>query len=182
MDMSICITAGERSDKPLTIEVFGLSVSIAGLAPGCPVIVSESGGGFAVSIGGAAGDNGVASQTEACACEEAAAPESAAEALGLTAAAPESAAAIQGLVAAPEQYSEHEQQLFKKLSALRKKISAETRVPPYVVFHDNTLREMCRVLPADLVAMRSIQGVGEAKLDKYGELFIAAIHEYTEAA
>jgi len=53
----------------------------------------------------------------------------------------------------------------------------------YIIFHDKTLKEMSRLLPSDLRALKSVQGVEQDKLEKYGELFIvAAIRKHTEAA
>lgn len=159
MDMRICITAG-HGGRPLEVEVFGLSLSLTGLSPECPVTVSEAGGGLKVSIGTAE-------------AQKAAAPE------------PDYVSELPTAKAEPEPPAPTEgsgQELFEKLSALRKKVATETGVPPYVVFHDNTLMEMCRVLPADLTALSSIQGVGKAKLDKYGEIFTAAVREHTGAA
>jgi len=48
-------------------------------------------------------------------------------------------------------------------------------VPPYVVFHDSTLREMAEVRPASLAALAEISGVGARKLEAYGPAFLAAI-------
>jgi ATP-dependent DNA helicase RecQ len=48
-------------------------------------------------------------------------------------------------------------------------------VPPYVIFHDSTLIEMCSLAPKTLDAFSKLSGVGERKLMKYGEAFIAAI-------
>ena len=162
MDMRISITSGDRIDKPLHIEVFGLSVTLSGLAPECPVIVEDSGDGLTVSIG-AASDNEAVSQDSTQGAEPFAGEDA------------EQVVTERAVTYEPD----GEQELFKKLSALRKKVAAETNVPPYVVFHDNTLREMCRKLPSDLTTLKSVQGVGQAKLDKYGELFIAAINEHT---
>jgi len=77
---------------------------------------------------------------------------------------------------------DQQDQLFQKLSTLRKKIAYEAGLPPYIIFHDSSLKEMCRLLPLDLEAFKSVQGVGQAKLEKYGALFIAAIRKHTEAA
>jgi superfamily II DNA helicase RecQ len=101
-----------------------------------------------------------------------------------------SAAEACGAATASAEYAEEvdeaapsgEAGLFEKLSALRKKISSEAGVPPYVVFQDGTLSEMCRLLPADLNALKCIRGVGAAKLEKYGEAFTAAIRAHTGAA
>jgi len=66
--------------------------------------------------------------------------------------------------------------LFKQLVQLRKTIAIADKVPPYLVFHDKTLHEMVDKMPADMQAMGRISGVGQAKLDKYGNAFLAAIH------
>jgi ATP-dependent DNA helicase RecQ len=71
--------------------------------------------------------------------------------------------------------------LFERLAALRKKISSEVKLPPYIIFHDSTLKEMCRRLPADLETLGQISGVGESKLTKYGARFLEAIHEFLTA-
>ena len=65
--------------------------------------------------------------------------------------------------------------LFKKLAELRRELSAEAGVPPYVVFNDKTLREMAEKVPADLSEFSKIGGVGQAKLEKYGARFLAVI-------
>jgi superfamily II DNA helicase RecQ len=74
--------------------------------------------------------------------------------------------------------AEADPQLFNRLVALRKQISSEVKLPPFIIFHDSTLKEMCRHLPADLEALGKISGVGEAKLAKYGARFVEAIREY----
>jgi ATP-dependent DNA helicase RecQ len=48
-------------------------------------------------------------------------------------------------------------------------------VPPYVVFHDSTLKQMLTNRPLDLDDMLSISGVGQSKLDRYGEEFLAVL-------
>jgi len=70
-------------------------------------------------------------------------------------------------------------QLFERLAVLRRQIASEAGIPPYIIFHDSTLSEMCRVLPKDMQEMKAVQGVGEAKLSKYGQRFLDAIREYT---
>jgi ATP-dependent DNA helicase RecQ len=49
-------------------------------------------------------------------------------------------------------------------------------VPPYVIFHDSTLVEMCSAVPQTLDEFATLSGVGERKLLKYGEAFLATIH------
>ena len=65
--------------------------------------------------------------------------------------------------------------LFDRLRALRLEIARSRGVPPYVIFHDTTLREMARLKPASLDALRQVYGVGARKAEDLGEAFIAAI-------
>ena len=65
--------------------------------------------------------------------------------------------------------------LFEALRELRRAIASEAGVPPYVVFHDSTLREMAAQRPASLPAMGEITGVGARKLEAHGEAFLAVI-------
>ena len=66
--------------------------------------------------------------------------------------------------------------LFKKLALLRKSLATAENVPPYLVFHDKTLHEMVNKMPMSLQDMGSISGVGHAKLEKYGAMFLDAIN------
>ena len=68
--------------------------------------------------------------------------------------------------------------LFEELKDLRKRISMKEKVPPYMVFHDYTLREMSSLKPITAKQMLEIKGVGEKKLQKYGEEFLQLIKEY----
>lgn len=61
--------------------------------------------------------------------------------------------------------------LFERLRMLRKQIAAEQGVPPFVVFSDQTLKEMSGKQPANEEDLLSIKGVGEQKRVKYGKLF-----------
>jgi ATP-dependent DNA helicase RecQ len=65
---------------------------------------------------------------------------------------------------------------------LRKRLADEHGLPPYVVFHDATLREMAERRPRNLSQFADLPGVGEAKLARYGERFIAAIVEHAQSA
>ncbi|MEO1169708.1 MAG: DNA helicase RecQ [Pseudomonadota bacterium] len=69
--------------------------------------------------------------------------------------------------------------LFDALREKRRVIAAENAVPPYVVFHDATLREMASVRPGTLSAMARISGIGERKLATYGEDFLAVIADHS---
>ena len=66
-------------------------------------------------------------------------------------------------------------ELFDHLRHLRKEIATREHVPPYVVFSDATLRDMCKVLPENLDQMLDVKGIGEMKLHKYGQEFLACI-------
>jgi ATP-dependent DNA helicase RecQ len=70
--------------------------------------------------------------------------------------------------------------LFELLRELRKQISTEEKLPPYIIFPDSTLQEMSKYYPLDDRALLSIKGVGESKLQKYGELFLAEIRKYVD--
>ena len=75
---------------------------------------------------------------------------------------------------------EYDEALFERLRALRKQIAEENEVPPYIIFSDRTLHEMCRRFPAALADMRTINGVGGVKLERYGEDFVREIKNYLE--
>ncbi len=68
--------------------------------------------------------------------------------------------------------------LFDALRALRRDIAQELEVPPYVIFHDATLREMAAARPASLAEMGSITGVGAKKLEAHGEAFLSVIRQH----
>mgnify|MGYP001389344953 FL=1 len=68
--------------------------------------------------------------------------------------------------------------LFQKLVALRREIAKAEKLPPYIIFHDTSLKDMVSKLPVDLEAMKNVSGVGHAKLEKYGIRFVDAIKEY----
>jgi len=74
--------------------------------------------------------------------------------------------------------------LFASLKALRSSIAREDKVPPYVVFSDRTLAELAARKPRTSAGFLEVRGVGQAKLEKYGERFLAAIKgaDETEAA
>lgn len=65
--------------------------------------------------------------------------------------------------------------LFETLRELRTDLASEAGVPPYVVFSDATLKEMSRQRPKDRLSLLQIKGVGQSKLDKYGDAFLALI-------
>ena len=71
--------------------------------------------------------------------------------------------------------SDAEMDLFEKLRACRKDFADELGVPPYMIFHDSTLQEMCVQKPATLEEMGDISGVGDKKLERYGPAFLHAL-------
>ncbi len=70
---------------------------------------------------------------------------------------------------------EEAQPLFQQLRAARARIAKAQGVPPYVVFHDTTLRALAEARPQSLDAMSGITGIGKAKLDRYGADFLEVI-------
>ena len=74
----------------------------------------------------------------------------------------------------------YDEQLFLQLKNLRKSIADQENVPPYVIFHDASLREMARIKPDDSRNFRTIVGVGDHKREKYGPAFIAAIRAFQD--
>ena len=68
--------------------------------------------------------------------------------------------------------------LFERLRAVRLEIARSRGVPPYVIFHDATLREMARLRPASIDALLEVKGVGARKADDLGSVFITAIREH----
>ncbi len=72
----------------------------------------------------------------------------------------------------------YDKDLFERLRALRKKIAQEGGLAPYMVFGDAVLRDMCARLPANESEFLDVSGVGEKKLESYGEAFLAEIAAY----
>ena len=72
----------------------------------------------------------------------------------------------------------YDQDLFEKLRALRRRLAEEQGVPAFVVFGDAALRGLAAARPVTPDAMLQVSGVGPAKLQKYGEPFLAAIREH----
>ncbi|EQB30965.1 DNA helicase RecQ [Sphingobium ummariense] len=68
--------------------------------------------------------------------------------------------------------------LFDALRACRRELAQEAGVAPYVIFHDSTLREMAEQRPASLAELATVSGVGQRKLDAYGDAFLAAIRPF----
>ena len=67
--------------------------------------------------------------------------------------------------------------LFEALRAVRRELAAAAGLPPYVIFHDSSLRAMAATRPASMGEMGRIPGVGARKLEAYGAAFLAAIKQ-----
>ena len=71
--------------------------------------------------------------------------------------------------------------LWEALRECRRGYAEELGVPPYVVFHDATLQEMCLRLPQTMEAFSELSGVGERKLERYGPAFVGVINQHLAA-
>jgi ATP-dependent DNA helicase RecQ len=72
----------------------------------------------------------------------------------------------------------YDEALFDALRVLRKSLADAQGVPPYIIFGDATLVEMARELPTSPAALLQISGVGQKKLERYGEDFLAVIRAW----
>jgi ATP-dependent DNA helicase RecQ len=70
--------------------------------------------------------------------------------------------------------------LFEALRAWRRERAKEMTVPPYVIFHDSTLRAVAAAQPSSLSALSLIEGIGDTKLDRHGESLLAALGQALE--
>ncbi len=86
-----------------------------------------------------------------------------------------SAKEVQALV---ERTVSDEDPIFAALRAERKALADEQGIPPYLIFSDKTLREMAAVIPQSLETLATISGVGEHKLNKYGEAFLKTLTQF----
>ena len=76
------------------------------------------------------------------------------------------------------QIAPQDQELWEELRQCRKYLADEYNVPPYVIFHDATLKEMIDSLPQSASELLRISGVGDSKLEKYGADFLEIIRRY----
>jgi len=77
--------------------------------------------------------------------------------------------------AAQPAVTEADRDLFEALRRKRTELARAQNVPPYVIFHDKTLIELAASRPASRAEMAKVPGIGEAKLDRYGSVFLAVI-------
>jgi ATP-dependent DNA helicase RecQ len=68
--------------------------------------------------------------------------------------------------------------LFEQLRALRKTIAEELKVPPFIIFSDASLSNMCSVLPRNQEEFLQVTGVGKFKLEQYGDDFLKVVRVY----
>ena len=73
---------------------------------------------------------------------------------------------------------EADRELWEALKARRKSLADDQGVPPYTIFHDATLMEFMQFRPSNNAELLTINGVGEVKLEKYGDEFLAVLSQY----
>ena len=67
--------------------------------------------------------------------------------------------------------------LWEALRACRKQLASEQGIPPFMIFHDATLKELLDNKPSTLAELSNISGIGQKKLDKYGTEFLSVLNE-----
>ena len=180
--MRFTITS-QGADIPLQLDISGYILTVSDISDHS-ISVSDTDGRLAVCftkqdalLQPAAAETVPAEQVAEVAASQADIPVIEQIAVVDTAVDPAIGQAVAALKAEVSQVIDSEQ-LFQQLAALRKQLASELRLPPYIIFHDKTLRDMCRLLPTEVSELSAIQGVGQAKLEKYGARFIQAIQEY----
>ena len=197
--MKIRITAGDGIVKSLSIDVSGFRVEVSDLEAKRTLVITEEGGSVFVSVPdipsiAKAGIEASATKKESLPIQETIAPPKAETQEVVSASEAEKPSAdadVSSIIkedALPQKpesallptkvEKSSSDALFNKLSALRKQISTEAKLPAYTVFQDKSLHAMCEALPQDVQALRSIPGVGEARLAKYGSAFIEVIRQH----
>ncbi len=68
--------------------------------------------------------------------------------------------------------------LFEKLRSVRTELAAEKSLPPYIICSDKTLKDMCAKLPRDKEQLADVYGMGEQKIQNYGEAFVTAVNSF----
>ncbi len=76
------------------------------------------------------------------------------------------------------QIASEDEPLWEALRELRTTLCREAGVPPYVIFHDATLREMVRLRPSSPSELLTLQGIGDKKLERYGVAFLDVLREH----
>jgi ATP-dependent DNA helicase RecQ len=74
-----------------------------------------------------------------------------------------------------------DRELFEALREVRRKLAEERQVPPYIIFNDSTLRQLAAMRPSTSERMRTVSGIGDAKLRDFGERFLVVIRDHCRA-
>ena len=82
--------------------------------------------------------------------------------------------------ASVESWEGVDQGLFEHLRELRKRLAGERGVPPYVIFHDATLRDLARMRPGSLAVLRRVHGIGSRRMEEFGEMLLSAVSDYCQ--
>lgn len=91
---------------------------------------------------------------------------------------PKKAAKIERIKTSRVLEGAYQNQIFEALRELRLELAQKQNLPPYMIFHDSTLKDMVLQMPRTLTEMRRVSGVGERKLEKYGDDFLKVIQNY----
>ncbi|OLC17075.1 MAG: ATP-dependent DNA helicase RecQ [Candidatus Rokubacteria bacterium 13_1_40CM_69_27] len=83
---------------------------------------------------------------------------------------------------APDTSGVADEKVFQALRVLRREVAEERGVPPYLIFSDASLRDMARLRPTTLERFREVKGVGDWKLETFGERFVAAVRQACSAS
>lgn len=84
------------------------------------------------------------------------------------------------IIIVKEQSISKDKTLFEQLKALRKELAYSENVPPYIIFSDAVLTEMCKYYPTNKEVMLTLKGIGEKKYEKYGDKFETLIKAYVK--
>jgi ATP-dependent DNA helicase RecQ len=68
--------------------------------------------------------------------------------------------------------------LFEELRQIRRELASENNVPPYVIFGDKSLHDMCQIMPRDHSEFLMVNGVGQSKCEKFGDIFLNQISKH----
>ena len=150
--------------RPVHLSVLGLELELDSLPFGQELTISGDVGGLAVTL----------IDPDDLGIKEEDTPE---EVLAI---APTASVALQEAAFFPSVVVQPEQTLYQRLVKLRREVADDEGVSPYLVFHDRSLREMEQRMPSDMEAFGRISGVGQVKLERYGETFLAAISKYRQ--
>ncbi len=88
---------------------------------------------------------------------------------------------VQPLTTSTKNNQTVDEELFELLRATRRRLAEAKGIPPYVIFGDKTLQEMCRVYPQSMASLSQIFGIGKEKLAQFGDEFLHLIQTYAKA-